>query len=81
MNLVYQYVILYALIANNGRQFDNHNFMEFCQNLIIELKFYSPTHPQSNGQVDATNKVIKKLLNTRLWEKKSAWVDELLGVL
>lgn len=26
-------------------------------------------------------KVIKKLLKTRLGEKKGAWVDELLGVL
>lgn len=38
----------------------------------IELKFCSPTHPQANGQVEATNKVIKKLLKTRLGDKKGA---------
>ena len=42
-NLVYQYGNSYALIADNGRQFDNHNFRKFCQNLIIELKFCSPS--------------------------------------
>lgn len=30
-NLVCRYGILYSLIADNGRQFDNHNFREFCQ--------------------------------------------------
>lgn len=69
------------MIANNGRQFNNHNFREFCQNLGIELKFYSPAYPQSNGQVESTNKVIKKLLKTRLGEKNGAWLDELPGEL
>lgn len=47
-NLVCRYGIPYALIADNGRQFDNNNFREFCQNLGIELKFCLPAHPQSN---------------------------------
>ena len=29
-NLVCRYGIPYALITDNGRQFDNHNFMDFC---------------------------------------------------
>ena len=63
------------------RQFDNHNFRKFCQNLGVDLKFCTPAHPQTNGQVEAANKVIKKLLKIRLGEKKGAWVDELPGVL
>lgn len=31
--------------------------------------------------METTNKVIKKILKSRLGEKKGAWVDELLGVL
>ncbi|KAH9783400.1 Integrase catalytic domain-containing protein [Citrus sinensis] len=50
---------------------------EVCQNLGIELKFCSSAHPQANGQVEAANKVIKKLLKIRLGEKNSVWVDEL----
>ncbi|XP_052288562.1 uncharacterized protein LOC127899263 [Citrus sinensis] len=56
-------------------------FRDFCQNLRIELKYCSPTHPQSNRQVEAANKTIKRLLKTRLGEKNGAWVDELSGVL
>lgn len=72
---------LYTLIADNDMQFDNHNLREFCQNLGIELKFCSLAHLQFNGQVEVANKVIKRLLKTRLGEKNGAWVDELPEVL
>ena len=67
--------------AKNGRQFDNQSFRDFCQNLRIELKYCSPARPQSNGQVEAPNKTIKRLLKTRLGAKNGAWVEELSGVL
>ena len=74
-NLVCRYEILYALIADINRQFDNHNFRDFCQNLGIELKFCSLAYLQSNRQVEAANRVIKRLLKTRLRAKNGAWVD------
>ncbi|KAH9802826.1 Ribonuclease H [Citrus sinensis] len=80
-NIICRYGIPYAIITDNGRQFDNSNFREFCRNLGVDLKFCTPAHPQANGQVEAANKVIKKLLKIRLGEKKGAWVDELPGVL
>lgn len=80
-NLVCRYGIPYALIADNDRQFNNHNFREFCQNLGMELKFCLPAQPQSNEQVEVANKVINKLLKTKLEEKNGAWIDELPGVL
>ncbi|XP_052287239.1 uncharacterized protein LOC127898794 [Citrus sinensis] len=51
------------------------------KNLGVELKYSSPAHPQSNGQVEAANKIIKRLLKIRLGAKNGAWVDELSGVL
>ena len=80
-NIICRYGIPYAIITDNERQFDNHNFREFCQNLGVDLKFCISAHPQANGQVEAANKVIKKLLKIRLGEKKGAWVDELPGAL
>lgn len=76
-----RYRITSTLITDNGKQFANYSFREFCKNLITELKFCSLAHPQTNRQVEAANKTIKKLLKTRLGEKKGIWVDELLGVL
>lgn len=59
-NLICKYKIPYALITDNVRQFDNHNFKAFCHNLGIELKFCLPAHPKANGQVEAVNMTKKK---------------------
>ena len=80
-NIIYRYEILYAIITDNGMQFDNHNFREFCQNLGVDLKFCTPVHPQSNEQIEEANKVINELLKIKLGEKKRAWVNELPGIL
>lgn len=69
------------MVADNDKQFDNHNFRKVCQNLGIELNFCSSAHPQANGQVEAANNVIKKLLKIKLGEKNGVWVDELPGEL
>ena len=50
-NIICRYGIPYTIITDNGRQFDNSNFREFCRNLGVDLKFCTPAHPQANGQV------------------------------
>lgn len=72
-----RYSIPQIIITDNEKQFDNSNFWSLCVDLNIDLRFSSPVHPKTNGQVKAVNKIIKKSLKTRLWEHKGAWVDEL----
>lgn len=43
--------------------------------------FFTPYHPQANGQVEAANKTIKYPLKRKLEASKGAWVDELPQVL
>ncbi|XP_020417963.1 uncharacterized protein LOC109948679 [Prunus persica] len=69
--------IPYAIITDNGRQFDSKLFRQFCTRLKINLFFASPAHPQSNGQVEAINKIIKKLLKRQLDKAKGAWPEKL----
>lgn len=78
---MYRYRIPHTFITDNGKQFDNRNFIEFYENLKIDLKFYSLAYPQANGQVEATNKTRKRMLKTKLGEKKGACADEFPGVL
>ncbi|CAL2238124.1 unnamed protein product [Prunus armeniaca] len=61
-NIYCRFGIPYAIITDNGRQFDSEAFRQFCTRLKINLFFASPAHPQSNGQVEAMNKIVKKLL-------------------
>ncbi|XP_016649013.1 PREDICTED: uncharacterized protein LOC107880934 [Prunus mume] len=69
--------IPYAIITDNGRQFDSEVFRQFCTRLKINMFFASPAHPQSNGHVEAINKIIKKLLKRHLDKAKGAWSEKL----
>ncbi|KAK3037672.1 hypothetical protein RJ639_030616 [Escallonia herrerae] len=48
-NVVCHFRVPIALIVDNRKQFDNNNFRTFCTNLLIDLRFTSVAHPQSNG--------------------------------
>lgn len=80
MNLICRYGILNVIVSDNGKQFDNEKFKSFYSELGIANWFVFPTHPQSNGHIEAINKIIKGILKKKLKEMKEAWVDELPGV-
>ncbi|XP_034225475.1 uncharacterized protein LOC117635208 [Prunus dulcis] len=80
-SIVCRFGIPNSIVTDNGRQFDNAKFKQFCSNLKIRLCFASPAHPQSNGQVEAVNKIIKKTLKTKLDKAKGCWPELLPEVL
>lgn len=49
---------LKVLITNNITQFDNHKMRERCQRLHINHRFFLVSHPQINGQIELTNKIL-----------------------
>ena len=53
--IICRFGILRVLILDNGRQFDNESFWDFCSQLGIKNHYSSPTHLQANGQVEVTN--------------------------
>ncbi|XP_058108882.1 uncharacterized protein LOC131251903 [Magnolia sinica] len=52
-----------------------------CRGLGITNAYSSPQHSQSNGQVEAVNKVIKHHLKIKLEKVKGNWAEELPFVL
>ena len=65
-NIVMRFGVSNSLISDNGLQFDSRAFREFCSNLNIKNRYSTPVYPQSNGQVEATNKTIVSGLKKRL---------------
>ncbi|CAL9019665.1 unnamed protein product, partial [Prunus brigantina] len=53
--------------------FDCSRFRHLCSRFNISIFFASPAHPQSNGQVEAINKIIKKTLKKKLGAAKGNW--------
>ncbi|XP_074322713.1 uncharacterized protein LOC141659686 [Apium graveolens] len=48
-NVICQFGIPRILVTDNGRQFDNAEFREYCDDNNIEFRFTSVAHPQANG--------------------------------
>ena len=69
------------LVSNNGKQFNNNAFRDFCSELGIKNHYSLIAHPQSNEQVEVTNRSLLKIIKTRLEEAKGIWPNELPIVL
>ena len=70
-----------VLVSDNGKQFDNDSFRDFCSQLRIRNHYSSPAHPQANGQVEVTNQSLLKIIKTRLEGTKGIWPEELPSIL
>ena len=80
-NIICRYGIPRVLVSNNGKQFDNSVFRDFCLEIGIKNYYSSPAHPQANRQVKVTNRSLLKIIKTRLEGVKGIWPDELPSML
>ena len=69
------------MVLDNGKQFDNGSFRDFCLQLGIKNHYSSPTHPQANGQVEVINRSFVEIIKTRLEGAKGIWSKELPSAL
>ena len=80
-SIICRFGIPRALVSDNGKQFDNAKFKDFCAELGVKNYYSSPAHPQSNGQAEVTIKTLKAALKTKLEDLKGKWVEYLPEVL
>ena len=80
-NDICRYGIPRVLVSNNGMQFDNDSFKDFCSQLGIKNHYSSPAHSQANEQVEVTNRSLLKIIKIRLKGAKGVWPKELPSVL
>ena len=69
-DIICRFGIPRALVLDNGKQFDNSKFRDFCAELGIKNYYSSPAHPQSNGQAEVTIRTLKSDLKTKLEDLK-----------
>ena len=68
-------------MSDNGKQFDNPKFKDFCAKLGIKNYYSSPAHPRPNEQAEVTIRTLKAALKTKLEDLKGKWVEYLPEVL
>lgn len=69
--IVTQFGIPQILITNNSRQFVDADFEEYLVTYGIQHRRSSVAYPQSNGQVEVTNRSLLQSLRKNVQEKKN----------
>ena len=78
---MFRFRIPQSIVIDNGPQFDNRVYRNFCSELKIKNLYSTPWYPQSSGQAEASNKTLVSTLKKRRHLAKGKWVEELPGVL
>ncbi|GKC36898.1 reverse transcriptase domain-containing protein, partial [Tanacetum coccineum] len=69
------------IISDNGKQFRDNPFKDWCEKLCIRQCFASVKHPQVNGLVERANRSLGEGIKARLDERSKDWIEELPHVL
>ncbi|XP_063948099.1 uncharacterized protein LOC135152193 [Daucus carota subsp. sativus] len=80
-NVICRYGIPRVLVTDNGAQFNNPEFVGYCNDYSIELRFTSVAHPQANGQAEVANRIILDGLKKRVEKAHGSWAEEILPIL
>jgi hypothetical protein len=83
--LVHRYGLPHRIITDLGPNLNNHQFLEYCENSGINVRYVSVDHPRDNGQVECANGVVLDALKKRLHDvantKGGKWIKELTNAL
>ncbi|KAL0409949.1 UNVERIFIED_CONTAM: Retrovirus-related Pol polyprotein from transposon opus [Sesamum latifolium] len=80
-NIICRFGIPREIISDNGRQFQGRKIQEWFQGLRIKQRFTTVAHPQANGQVEVTNRILVQGIKRRLERVGGNWAEELTSVL
>ncbi|GJZ95955.1 reverse transcriptase domain-containing protein [Tanacetum coccineum] len=69
-NIVCRFGLPGEIISDNGKQFRDNPFKDWCEKLFIRQCFASVKHPQANGLVERANRSLGEGIKARLDEKK-----------
>jgi transposase InsO family protein len=61
-HIIYRFGIPQTITTDQGTQFTSSEFREFAESMVIKLLNSSPYYAQVNGQVEASNKIVIKII-------------------
>nr|GEU73131.1 reverse transcriptase domain-containing protein [Tanacetum cinerariifolium]GEV10313.1 reverse transcriptase domain-containing protein [Tanacetum cinerariifolium] len=80
-NIVCKFGLHEEIISDNGKQFQDDPFKDWCEKLCIRQHFASAKHSQTNGLVETANRSLGEGIKARLDAKSKNWIEELPRVL
>ncbi|GJU53965.1 reverse transcriptase domain-containing protein [Tanacetum coccineum] len=77
----YKFGLPGEILLDNGKQFRDNPFKDWCKKLCIRQHFASVKHSQTNGLVKRANRSLGEGKKARLDERSQNWMEELPHVL
>ncbi|GJT69003.1 reverse transcriptase domain-containing protein [Tanacetum coccineum] len=66
-----------AIISDRGTHFCNDKFDKVMSKYGVTHHISTPNHPQTSGQVEVTNRGLKRILERTVGENRASWSDKL----
>nr|GEX67445.1 reverse transcriptase domain-containing protein [Tanacetum cinerariifolium] len=66
-----------AIISDRGTHFCNDQFTKVMQKYDVTHRLATPYHPQTSGQVEVSNRGLKRILERAVGENRTSWSDKL----
>jgi transposase InsO family protein len=76
-HIIYRFGVPQTLTTDQGPSFMSHQFSEFVEFIKIKLMNSSPYYAQANGQTEASNKVLIKIIKKWIEDKPMGWHEKL----
>ena len=70
-----------AILSDGGTHFNNHQFYALLKKNGVHHRVTTPYHPQANGQVEVSNREIKKILKKIIRPDGKDWSSRLYDAL
>ncbi|GJR40949.1 reverse transcriptase domain-containing protein [Tanacetum coccineum] len=64
-----------AIISDRGTHFCNDQFAKVMAKYGVTHRLSTPYHPQTSGQVEVSNRGIKRILERTIGENRASWSD------
>ncbi|XP_021825361.1 uncharacterized protein LOC110766353 [Prunus avium] len=71
--IVCRFGIPYKIVTENGTPFVNKQVSSTLNGYGIKHRRSTPYYPQGNGQAEATNKILLRILSNMVYEYKGGW--------
>nr|GFA06426.1 reverse transcriptase domain-containing protein [Tanacetum cinerariifolium] len=66
-----------AIISDRGTHFCNDQFAKVMLKYGVTHRLSTAYHPQTSGQVEVSNRGLKRILERTIGEKQASWLDKL----
>nr|GFA89757.1 reverse transcriptase domain-containing protein [Tanacetum cinerariifolium] len=66
-----------AIISDRGTHFCNDQFLRVMSKYGVTHRLYTAYHPQTSGQVEVTNRRLKRILERTVGKNRALWSDKL----